>query len=77
LSYPPDVSKYFPGLPLNSDATAQDLSLKIWMQSGHSASSFNSPTIGSMRIGLHERIIREQFLQFVRAHPLYFVEVVF
>jgi hypothetical protein len=78
LSHHPDWPKYFPDLPSGTDATAQIMSRRIWVERGHSVADFDSSLVpDGMRIGVHEDIVREQYLKFVQAHPLYFFEVTF
>ena len=77
LSYDPDWPLYFPDLPAGRDATAQIMTLRLWLASGHSAEEFNSPYTKAMNIGLHERLVRTEYLKFIRAHPIYLLKSVF
>jgi hypothetical protein len=77
LSFHPDWHKYFPDLPVGNDNTAQLMTVKLWIDSGHRAEDFNSPYTRAMDIGLHERLVREQYLKFIRAHPIYLLQSIF
>jgi hypothetical protein len=76
LSFHPDWPKYFPELPAGSDDTAQNMTMKLWVAAGNKPSDFNDPYTKAMNIGLHESLVRTQYLKFITEHPRYLLESV-